>query len=461
MSKVSTGLPGLDTILKGGLLPEASYLIRGRPGMGKTTLGLHFLSAASEGEPALFIGFQESDTQVRRNANTIGLDVSGLHFLSLSPDEHFFSQAEKYDVFASSDVEHAPLSGAIVEAVERLKPKRVFIDSLTQFRFLSADVFQYRKEVLSLISFLTSRGVTVLFTSEHSPSTPDDDLQFLADGVIALRQEDLGQEICVEKFRGSGFFSGCHQMRNGRYGIEIFPRPIPPKEEISEGRFTAFSTGLPELDQLLGGGLEMGTITMISGPSGIGKSTLSSCIATETAHNLGHTAVYLFEEEISSYLHRAQKLDIEVGMALERGTLSVDQIEPLRYLADEFASIVYQDVLESGTKMVVFDSTAGFELTLSEGALKDRLHALSKSLSRMNISVLLINETSGRFGDNGLSEKGISYLSDNVINLWHGRGVDGDQAHLQVSKKRLSNCDKTPHIYRVGPHKVNIVPLDS
>lgn len=458
MKRVSTGIAGLDRILEGGLIPSSAYLLRGGPGLGKTTLGLQFLAAATAAENSLFIGFQESDERLKQNARAIGLDVSGIHFLNLTPDEQFFKEHESYDVFSSTEVEQAPIADSIVESVERLRPGRVFVDSFTQLRFLTADVFQYRKEVLSFISFLTQRGATVLFTSEHSESTPDDDLQFLADGVISLSRNVMGQELCVQKFRGSGYLKDGHQMRNGPTGVEVFPRPVPPREELVTGRFSPVSTGVESLDNLLHGGLEMGTITMITGPSGVGKSTLGSCIAAEVAQQLGHVALYLFEEEASSYLYRAGQLDIRLQSAIDAERLSLEQIEPMQYLADEFASKVYDDVMKHHTRLVVFDSTAGFQLTLLEESVQSRLHALAKSLSRINISVILINETSALYGETGISEKGISYLSDNVLALSYDRS-DESRSTIAVMKKRLSDFERKPSEYVIGPHKVQAIPM--
>lgn len=456
MQRLSTGVPGLDQVLHGGVIAESAYLVRGGPGRGKTTLGLHFLYAGGQDDHSLFIGFQESDRQLQHNAKAIGLDVSNVTFLNLSPDEDFFTQQEHYDVFAPSEVEQAPLSESIVETVERLQPKRVFVDSLTQLRFLTADVFQYRKEVLSFLHYLKARNATVLFSSEHSGSTPDDDLQFLADGVISLTEDELGAVVQVEKFRGSSFMHGGHQMRNGDRGVEVFPRPVPPREELTESRFKPIPTGIDRLDALLGGGLESGTITMITGPSGIGKSTLASCIAAETARVEGHACIYLFEEEVSSFRHRAANLHIALEDAEQQDRIALEQVEPMRYLADEFATQVYRDVMMNQTRLVVFDSTAGFQLTLADESVKSRLHALAKSLSRINVSVLLVNETATLTGNPSLSEKGISYLSDNIIALTYDRDGDSLVSRLTVAKKRLSDFDRRPRRFQVGPKAVVI-----
>lgn len=456
MSRVNTGIEGLDKILKGGFIERCSYLIRGGPGQGKTTLGLHFLTSASKEETTLFIGFQESDEQLKANASNIGLNVVGVTFLNLAPNEDFFTKQEKYDVFASSEVEDGPLAGTIVDVVDRVKPKRVFVDSLTQLRFLTADMFQYRKEVLSFLHFLKKGGATVLFSSEHSTHTPDDDLQFLADGVMSITTDDSSQKFTVEKFRGSSFRRGTHQMRNTDHGLEIFPRPIPPREEINESRFTPLSTGISSLDDILQGGLESGTISMLTGPSGIGKSTLASSIAATTALQFGHVAVYLFEEELSTFHFRANALGIELEKAESSSRLSVDQIEPMRFLADEFSGKVYDDVKENKTRLVIIDSTAGFELNLDDESIKSRLHTLSKSLSRINVSVLLVNESSSLTGGEVLSQKGISYLADNVISMRYIQDHTPSISVIQVIKKRLSGFDNRPYRFEIGPKSINL-----
>lgn len=265
LTRLSSGLPELDNILCGGFLVGCSYLIRGGPGQGKTTLGCHFLASAAENEKALFIGFQEPESQLRTNAEAIGIDVSKVHFLSLAPDEHFFTDQQTYDVFSASDVEQEPLAEAIVTAVERLKPTHIFFDSMSQLRFLSADLYQYRKQVLSLLQYFHRHGSTILFTSERSSEIPDEDLQFIADGVITLDVASTGAVLEVSKFRGSGFMHGPHQMRVGSKGLELFPNKLPPKSNIGEDERWRYASGIKKIDEILYGGLEAGTISLITG----------------------------------------------------------------------------------------------------------------------------------------------------------------------------------------------------
>ncbi len=281
--RLSTGILGLDEILLGGFIPRRTYLLRGGPGCGKTTLGLQFLTTgATRGERCLFITLGESEALIRKNAASVGIDLSHVCFLDLSPNSGFFTEMESYDIFSPAEVEREPTTQKIIEVVEDLKPERVFLDAMTQFRFLSTDAFQFRKQVLSFLRFLVESGATVLFTSEGSESAPDDDLQFMSDGVIHLNSSPEGRTISVGKLRGSDFRSGWHSMRLTGTGMQVFPR-LPPQMYQQEYVAESISSGVPEVDEMLHGGLERGTITIITGPSGVGKTTLGLQFMKEAA----------------------------------------------------------------------------------------------------------------------------------------------------------------------------------
>jgi len=123
---------------------------------------------------------------------------------------------EAYDIFSPAEVERESTTSLIIEKMESIKPARVFLDPITQFRYLSTDEFQFRKQALSFLRFLTDKGATVLFTSEFSDHDPDDDLQFMCDGIINLEFFEEGRNLSVSKYRGSGFRFGAHSMRTSR-----------------------------------------------------------------------------------------------------------------------------------------------------------------------------------------------------------------------------------------------------
>jgi circadian clock protein KaiC len=436
--RLPTGVAGLDEILYGGFLRGCTYLVRGGPGTGKTTLGLHFLTTgATKGEPVLFVGLSESEEQVRRNAASLGLNIDGVTFHDLSPSPDFFTQAQTYDIFFSAEVEREPVTQSIVQQVEELKPERVFIDAMSQFRYLAADVLQFRKQVLSFLRFLVSQGATVLYTSEATVTLPDDDLQFLSDGILHLALTPAGRTISVTKLRGSSYRDGVHSMRLDKGGMQVFPRLIP-EMHVRESVLQIVPSGIPDLDELLHGGLEGGTVTVISGPSGTGKTTLGLQFMKEAAGRGERSVVYIFEEERDTLLRRSEAIQIPIHTMIDRGTLSVTKVEPLRFSPDEFVHLVRREVEEGDARIVMIDSISGYNLSMGGEDLVRHLHALCRYLNNMGVTVLLINEVEAITGDFRITEIGISFLADNVIFLKYLE-IDGRITKaVGVLKKRMS-----------------------
>ena len=223
MNRISTNIAGLDKILYGGLIPQRSYLVRGGPGTGKTTVGLHFLSAGNENnKETLFISLVEGQDKIKQDARGRGFNLGGINFLDLSPSPDFVTEKKDYDIFPSNEVEQEPLLDTIIEKIQQIKPDLIFIDSLTQLRYLAADDFQFRKQVLSLVKFSIKHEATIMLSSEASNNFPDDDLQFISDGIINLEIRNNKRFIKVTKFRGFDFKSGDHAMVLEHEGVKVF-----------------------------------------------------------------------------------------------------------------------------------------------------------------------------------------------------------------------------------------------
>jgi circadian clock protein KaiC len=441
--RVSTGITGLDEVLYGGLIPKRTYLVRGRPGSGKTTLGLHFLiEGAAKGESVLLITFGEAEAEIRANAQILGFDLAQVHFLDLSPNAKFFTEVQTYDIFSPAEVEREPVTKQILDQIETLHPQRVFLDAMTQFRYLTTDAFQFRKQVLSFQRFLIEQGATVLFTSEGSISFPDDDLQFMSDGIINLESyPKKGRAISVSKFHGSNSRSGNHTMCLTDQGMQVYPRLLP-EQHTQPFVQEQIAFGVPELDELLHGGLERGTITLVTGPTGVGKTTLGLQFMKEAAGRGERSVVYTFEESQETILLRCEALNIPVRAMLQRGTLSMVQVEPLHLSPDEFACMVRTEIEQRHASVIMIDGIAGYRVSLHGSEILVHLHALCKYLQNMGVAVLLVNEMPSIVGDLRVSEIGISYLADNIIFLRYLELQGEIRKVIGVLKKRLSSFER-------------------
>lgn len=446
-NRLSVGITGLDEVIGGGLIPQRSYLVRGGPGTGKTTLGWHFLAAGVDrGEKPLFITLGEPEAQLRANAENLGFDIDKMAFLDLSPTSEFFTEVQTYDIFSASEVEREPTTQKIIERVQAVKPQRVFLDAITQFRYLATDEFQFRKQVLSFLRFLVEGGATVVFTSEGTLNAPDDDLQFISDGVIHLELLPEGRTLSVTKLRGSNFRDGRHSIRLTETGMEVFPRLLPDSYQqdfIAE----PISSGIPEMDELLHGGLERGTVSVISGPSGVGKTTVGIQFMKEAAGRGERSVVYVFEESMATLLRRCQSVNIPVQQMMEQKSLSVIPVEPLLYSPDEFANMVRTEVEEHKTRIVMIDSISGYQVSMRGQNLVSNLQALCKYLKNMGVTVILINEIETITGDFRMTEIGISYLADNIVFIRYLERQLQARSEIRkaigVIKKRVSNFEKS------------------
>lgn len=449
LKRISTGVDGFDEVLKGGLIPQSTNLLRGGPGAGKTTLGLHFLiEGAKNNEKVIYITLGEPESKIRQSAGIMHLDMAGIQFLDLSPQPDFFSKVESYDIFSPADVEREPTTQKIVEVINNLKPQRVFLDSMTQFKFLSTDNFQFHKQALSFLHFLQESRATILFTTESSSLAPDDDLQFISDCVINLDHDDNGRQLRVSKCRGSDYLNGKHAFKISDRGITVFPNLVPDLNIKGLAEKTLL-TGVAEIDKILHTGIEIATINLLTGHSGVGKTTLALKFACTVAESGFNSAIYTFEEEAEMMMMRAEILHIPVRKYVKEGKIFIRKIEPLLYTADEFAQIVRMDSQRNGISLIILDSIAGYKLSLRDSDLVSKLHAFCKYFQNSGLTTLLINEVQNITGDFKVTEEGVSYLADNIIFIRYLELTGQMRKAIGVLKKRLSDFEKTLREFEV------------
>ncbi len=456
--RLSTGVPGLDEIVAGGLIPERSYMIRGRAGSGKTILTFHFLQQGIEaGETVLFINLEEDVDDLRANAASLGFDTESIEFLDLSPTADVFTQNQSYEVFTPAEVEQEPLTDAIVEGVTDIDPERVVVDPLTQLRHLVSGNAQFHKQVVGFMRFLKSQHATVLFTVQDTQSFPTDDLEFITDGSIVLGAEEYGRTIAVPKFRGSSTMSGDHAYRLTDEGLEVYPA-LQPSAHQTEFVVEQISSGIPEVDELLNGGIERGTVSIVSGPTGVGKTSLSTQFMKEAAGRGERSVIYLFEENKDTFLTRSRAINIPVDEMIERGTLQVTEVEALERSPQEFARMVRTEVEDRGADIVMVDGIAGYRLTLrgNESLMLQQMHALGRYLKNMGVTGILVDETRNITGEFQATMENISYLADNIIFLRHLEIQGEMQKAIGVLKKRTSDFERTIREFQITQHGISV-----
>ncbi len=445
ISREPTGIEGLDTILGGGLLRQQNALVRGPPGVGKTVFGLHFLAAAGDDEESLYINFGEPTEYVKRTADYFGLNSDSLNFLELAPTADRFAEEEMYTLFSSSDVEQPSLINEVRETVEALQPDRVLIDPITEFRFLTADEHQFRSQIMGLIDFLRGEGATVLMTSQVASDLSDTDLRFLTDVIIDLDRTADARSIDVTKFRGPPVKRGPHGYEITESGIEVWPRLVPTQAPVDFESGT-ISSGVPELDQLLNGGLQRGTVTFFSGPTGAGKTTTSLQFVKEAASRGNQSLILSFEESTRTMLQRSEALNIGLSHMIDQGNVEIVAVRPDEYTVDQVTNMIETAVTDDGVGIVLLDGFEGFKQNLrgfGDEKPVDYLSSIGHYLRERGVTTIVTNEVHQITGEFRVTEEAMSNVADNIIFLRHLEYQGSIDKVIGVLKMRTSDFEDT------------------
>ena len=330
--KAGTGVPGLDDVLNRGFARGRLYLVEGIPGTGKTTVALQFLiEGARLGETVLYITLSETEAELHDIAASHGWSLEGVTIRELLPSEATLRPDEQYTVFHPSEVELGETVGTILDDAERIRPARVVFDSLSDLRLLAANPLRYRRQLLALRHFFSSRSCTVLLLDDVVTRQHDLQVQSIAHGVIRLEQlfPEYGAErrrLQVLKYRGTSFRGGFHDYVIQRGGLRVFPRLVA-SEHRALPSLERLPSGVAALDELLGGGIEQGTSTLIVGAAGTGKSSIAAQFAFSAASRGGHAELFIFDEGLPTLLRRAAGLGIDLRPHLGRSII-VREVNP-------------------------------------------------------------------------------------------------------------------------------------
>lgn len=461
-ASAATGIEGLDNVLAGGFAPRQLYLIEGVPGSGKTTLALQFLlEGLRQKESVLYITLSESREELLSAGESHGWDLRAMPVHEMIPSRTELMPDEQYTMFHPSEVEMSETSKAIQAEVERVKPTRVILDSLSELRLIAGTALRFRRQILALKQYLTSQGCTVLLLDDQSGDPEDIQLQSMAHGVVALQQVHLeyGAErrrLRVTKFRGRNYRTGYHDYLIRTGGVQVYPRLVAAehRHEPSGGKFCS---GLAEFDQLLGGGIDQGTSTLLLGAPGTGKSTLASQFVSAAADRGECSAMFIFDETVNTLLMRADGLGMSLRKHWESGLVTIQQVDPAEMSPGEFVHTIRMAAESGKVKMVVIDSMNGYLNAMpGERHLTIQLHELLSFLGQQGVSTILVSAQQGLIGSQMQSPVDASYLADTIVMLrYFENGGEIHQA-LSVVKKRSGAHERTIREFSLDSGRITV-----
>jgi circadian clock protein KaiC len=450
IARCSTGINGLDDVLHGGFPRGHTYLIEGDPGAGKTTVGLQFLLAGlKEGEKALYITLAESRQELSIVAASHGLSIDDIDIFEVSPPELAAGPQEQYTVFHPAEVELADVMQSVMKQIEATNPGRVVIDSMSEFRMLAREPVRYRRQVMSLKQFFTGRNCTALLLDDRVPEMREVQLQTLTNGVIRL--ENVPREYGIKrrrlevlKIRASGFREGYHDYVIETGGLRVFPRLVSGEHPPDQSPATEFASGMPELDDLLGGGVSRGTSTLITGPAGCGKSSIATKFVA-TAADRGETcSIFIFDEVRQSLLSRCDGLGIPLARHIDTGRVHLQQVDPAELSPGEFIHRIRDGVEQQHWRVVVIDSLNGLLNAMAgERSLTVQLHELLSYLNQIGVVTFLVMAQYGILGSEMNSPVDVSYLADNVLLLRYFEAAGRVRQAIAVVKRRSGPHERT------------------
>lgn len=442
VERASTGIPGLDDILTGGLPVNRLYLVRGNPGVGKTTLALQFLNeGVRRNERVMYITLSETETEIRQVAGSHGWSLNGFHLFELSSAEQTLRLNDENTLYAAEDVDLKETIRVLLDQVEAIKPQRVVFDSLSEIRVLAQSPIRYRRQLLALKQHFAGRRCTTILLDDNSQGGDDQQVESLAHGVISLEQLSLGygadrRRLRVVKLRGSSFRSGHHDFAVRTGGLQVFPRLIA-SEHRSDFLAEPIASEVPELDTMLGGGIDRATCTLLTGPAGTGKSALATQFALAAAKRGESATLFLFEERIGTWLRRGEGLGMPLRQELEAKRLRVHQIDPAELAPDEFSHLVRHTVESEGASVIVIDSMTGYFNAMPDARfLSLQMHELLAYLSERRVASVITMAQAGLIGTNMSSPVDLSYLSDTILFFRYFEAAGRVKKALSVIKKR-------------------------
>jgi len=461
--KAAFGVPGLDDITAGGLARGRMFLLEGSPGTGKTTIASQFLiEGAARGERALYITLSETEAEFRDGAASHGWDLKGIDIFELIPPENLLDEEQQQSLLYSSDLELGETTRRIFEAFEQVKPDRVVLDSLSEILLLAQSPLRFRRQTLALKHYFSRNGATVLMLDDLTTNSNDRTMHSIAHGVVHLEEmaPDYGSErrrLRIIKYRGQRYRGGYHDFLIESGGTRVFPRLVSAEHRSDFDR-TPVIAEPPELNALLGGGLDRGSSTLILGPAGTGKSLLTLNFVVNAIERGENAAMFIFDEEMGLLFNRALGLGIDLQPMVDSKKLVIEQIDAAELAPGEFSERVRRCVELHDARTVVIDSLNGYQAAMpGEQALILHMHELLQYLNRQGASTFLTVAQHGLVGDMK-APVDVTYLADTVILLRYFEASGRVRRAISVIKKRTGAHEDTIREYKIDRRGISVGP---
>lgn len=464
LPRASTGIAGLDDALDGGLTRNRLHLLEGSPGTGKTTIALQFLQAGGDvGEVGIYVSLAETESELRDGARSHGWTIGpNIEIFELVPPESVLDPDQHQSLLYSSDLELGETVQRIFDSIERLKPKRVVIDSLSEIRLLAQSSLRYRRQILALKHYFARHNSTVIMLDDLTTETTDRAVHSIAHSVIHLDQlaPIYGGErrrLRIVKCRGQSFRGGYHDFTIEAAGVQVFPRLVAANFRKP---FTGetLQSGIAQLDQLLGGGVALGSSTLMVGPAGTGKSLLALHYLSAAVARGERGAMFVFDEELGLLLARAKGLGIDLEGMRASKKLFIEQMDAAELSPGEFSHRVRACVDHEHIRAVVIDSLNGYQAAMPEEQyLILHLHELLQYLNRQGAATFVTVAQHGTIGDMKQSID-VTYLADTVIMLRYFEALGRVRRAMSVIKKRTGSHEDTIREFRITSHGIDVGP---
>lgn len=446
LRKVPTLIEGLDQILKGGLPMARTTLIIGGPGSGKSMFGLEFLyRGALDGQPGIFISFEERAGDLRINTSTLGWDLA-----ALEKDGRLFMLEARIDprAIVTGEFGIQTFLSILNHKMKAMGAKRVAIDAIDVLLRLINDEQRQQNELLALHQWLMDHEVTTLLTVKATGENKrhHEFLDYMADCVIQLDNRMFGQlstrRLRVAKYRGSGFGSNEYPFVIDPPGITLLP--ISDVSLSHQPLGDRLPTGLATLDDITGGGYRRASSILITGSTGVGKTTLCSAFA-QTACARGEKVLYLnFEESEAALVSAMRSSGTDLGPALASNSLRLLTGMPEAMGAEHQLVRILAAIRQMRPTCVVLESASACKRMGTEQAAFEFMMRLINACKEKGITILTTNQTAGLHNSDEISGIGISSLVDTVIQL---RLVEESGALLRKLMVIKSRGSKHSHRY--------------